>query len=132
MRRTVVGVALVKPTLRLGGYGYAMRLLRRLTRRSPRSFDQTRSMVNLAQRVMTRLPLHMTCLERSLVAWWLSGGEPEAQIRFGVQSPANGDTPRFHAWVELEGVVLDDDVEDISSYLPLTPPERSSQLRRFD
>ena len=68
--------------------------------------------VGRADRAMRRMPWTPRCLERSLVAWWLAG--PQATIRFGVDPHG----PRFHAWVERHGVVLNDTGDVASKYLP--------------
>ena len=128
---TIGAVPVVKGTLRLRGYSATTRLLERAARSPSSTHHETLQRARVAQRVMTRLPVHLTCLERSLVVWWLAGGEPEAQIRFGVQPAEVEETPRFHAWVELDGEYLEDGMEDPSGYLPLTPPESASQVGRF-
>ncbi len=64
----------------------------------------------------------MTCLDRSLVVWWLLGGAPDAVIRFGVAPGSEGATPRFHAWVVADGVELDFDTEHLGTFLPLQSP----------
>jgi hypothetical protein len=55
------------------------------------------------------LPWRANCLHRSLVLWWLLDrrGVP-AQLRLGVRRLPGADAPDFHAWVELEGRVLND------------------------
>lgn len=128
----VAMVPLVKGSLRWRGYAATARLLERIARPRTGALDEARKRAHLAQRAMTRLPFHLTCLERALVVRCLSGGGPAAQIRFGVQPADDDDTPRFHAWVEMDGEFLDDGSEDPSAYLPLTPPESSAQLGRFE
>lgn len=70
-----------------------------------------------------------SCLERSIVLCWLlrSRGIP-AELRVGAQKHVE----RFeaHAWVECEGIVLND-ADDIHSHFvpfdgPVTPAETTS------
>jgi hypothetical protein len=66
-----------------------------------------REVTRLAEKAERRGPLRPNCLERSLVLWWLlrRRGLP-AELRIG----ARKEDSRFeaHAWVELEGQVLND------------------------
>lgn len=51
--------------------------------------------------------VHGNCLERSLTLWWLLRRRRiPAQLRIGVRKHAN--QFQAHAWVELEGAVLND------------------------
>jgi hypothetical protein len=58
-----------------------------------------------------------TCLHRSLTLWWLLGrrGVP-ADLHFGVRRTASG--VDGHAWVALDGLVLNDTAETIRDYAP--------------
>lgn len=83
----------------------------------------------IIRKVETRLPvLHLTCLERSLVLWSIVG-EP-ADIRFGVRPADSGSTPKFHAWVEVEGSAIGKgDHHDYRTFVSVTsPPEKESTL----
>ncbi|MGB6199787.1 MAG: lasso peptide biosynthesis B2 protein [Candidatus Acidiferrales bacterium] len=66
-----------------------------------------REVTRLAQKAERHGPLRPSCLERSLVLWWLlrRRGLP-AELRIG----ARKEGARFdaHAWVELDGEVLND------------------------
>lgn len=63
-------------------------------------------------RAVRLLPWRPRCLERSLLVWWLAGDG--AEIRFGVSREGR----RFHAWVERDGVVLNDVPDVATRYLP--------------
>jgi hypothetical protein len=66
----------------------------------------------------------MRCLERSLVVWWLAGDD--SVIRFGV-APRTADKPHvFHAWVERDGLVVNDHPDVASHFLPLSADEVGS------
>jgi len=66
---------------------------------------------------MRTLPWRISCLERSLVVWWVAGDD--AEIVRGV-AVGNGTEPhRFHAWVEYNGVVLNDSSDVAAVFLPL-------------
>lgn len=112
---------LVKVMLRTRGYAATVRLLEGF-QRSP-SPGNSEGRARAAGSAMQRLPFPMTCLDRSLVVWWLLGGAPDAVIRFGVAPGSGGEAPRFHAWVVADGMALDFDTENLDTFLPLeTPP----------
>lgn len=113
----IVATPPVSRTLRLRGY------------RSTRAWLEGRPRPRLGTPVPTEalrhadsairsLPWSISCLERSLVVWWLAGGE--AEIRLGVAPGTDGEDHRFHAWVELDGRVLNDEEQVKSAYLPLS------------
>lgn len=120
---TLMVAPLVKGVLRVRGYARTVRFLTRISRFPAAGIDQAVADARIAQAVMRRLPLDLTCLERSLVVWWLVGGSDVAQLRFGVAPGEEGGTPSFHAWVEVAGTTLDDVIEAGAAYLPLTPPQ---------
>ena len=119
----------VKVALRTRGYAATVRLLERF-QRSPSPGD-SEGRARAAESAMQRLPFPMTCLDRSLVVWWLLGGAPDAVIRFGVAPGSEGESPRFHAWVEADGMALDFDIEHLDTFLPLESP-RVIQPDSFD
>ncbi len=68
---------------------------------------------------------HANCLRRSLTLYWMlrrRGAAPD--LRIGVRS--DGERPAFHAWLELDGSVLNDAADVASHYAPfqrqVTPP----------
>ena len=119
---TLMAAPVVKIVLRVRGYAGTVRFLTRISRSPTAGLDEAVADARIAQAVIRRLPFDLTCLERSLVVWWLVGGSDVAQLRFGVAPGAKGGTPSFHAWVEVAGTVLDDAKEVGAAYLPLTPP----------
>jgi hypothetical protein len=120
---TLLAVPSVKIVLRTRSYAGTVRLLSRVSRSRAPGIDEAVADARIAQAVIRRLPLDLTCLERSLVVWWLVGGSDVAQLRFGVAPGEDGGTPIFHAWVEIAGTTLDDAIEAGAAYLPLTPPQ---------
>jgi hypothetical protein len=67
----------------------------------------------LVDAVARRTPWPANCLQRSLVLWWfLARRGIAAEIRIGVRrrpgSPSGSRSLDFHAWVELDGLVLND------------------------
>ncbi|MEX1133350.1 MAG: lasso peptide biosynthesis B2 protein [Acidimicrobiia bacterium] len=120
---------LVKVTLRTRGYAATVRLLERF-QRSPSAGD-SECRARAAESAMHRIPFPMTCLDRSLVVWWLLGGAPDAVIRFGVAPGSDGGAPKFHAWVVADGMALDFDTEHLDTFLPLESPG-GIQPERFD
>jgi hypothetical protein len=62
-----------------------------------------------------------TCLERSIVLWWLlrSRGIP---VELLVGARKQGKRFEAHAWVEFEGTVLSDDAEVHDHFVPFDRP----------
>jgi hypothetical protein len=101
--------------LRVVGFRRWRTLLVRLTPRTPDStrpldparFETAREIARVQEAVSRHLIFHTSCLEQSLVLWWLVArrGMP-AELRIGARKQAE----RFeaHAWVELGSLVLND------------------------
>jgi hypothetical protein len=65
------------------------------------------------------LPRRANCLDRSVVLWWmLSRRGLITEVRFGARREANG--LAAHAWVEFNGIVLNDSEDIAQEYVPLT------------
>ncbi len=120
---------LIKPLLRFGGYRRTVAFLEAVGR-SPSAGDP-QPIVSVASAAMDRLPFRTTCLDRSLVSWWLLGGEDHARIKFGVAFDETIGKPRFHAWVEADGRSLDLGNEHDLTFVPLEAAE-TIQPDRFD
>lgn len=87
-------------------------------KRSPIADARTaKRIAHIAQTVTSRIPGEYNCLTRSLVVWWLIGGNDSATIRFGVSSDSDHGF-RFHAWVEKGDVVINDLQDVAERYLP--------------
>lgn len=78
--------------------------------------------------VARHLPFRTNCLEQSLVLQWLlkRRGIP-AEMRIGVRKEAN----RFeaHAWVEFQGAVLNDAVNEHHHFVPFERPASSMEAQ---
>jgi hypothetical protein len=120
---SVVVAPLVKVMLHRRGYAGTTALLEKWARRPASDAGQAVREGLLAQSVMSRLPGHLTCLDRSVTVWWLVGGSDIADLYFGVAKEEPDATPTFHAWVEVEGARIEDAAEGNTAYLPLAPPQ---------
>lgn len=128
--RALIAAPLVRQRLKRHSYREVIESLRNRPRpRVPTSEDATQ-VAALAEKTLHRVPATYTCLVRSIVVWWLVGGDASAEIRFGVAPPTAGETPRFHAWVEVDGVPINDAHDVGEHYLPFTPS--APKLEQFD
>lgn len=67
-------------------------------------------------------PWPANCLQRSVVlCWQLARRGLEGDMCFGVRRTPDGGGVDFHAWVELDGVVLNDTRDVRSRYSTFTP-----------
>lgn len=98
-----------------------------------RSLDSKVSMLAAARTIaamesaaVRNLFLQTNCLERSIVLrWLLSSRGISSELRIGAQKRSN----KFeaHAWIECEGVVLND-IEDVHShFVPFDAPLASAE-----
>lgn len=101
--------------LRLAGFTRWKELLVRLVPRKansanprdPALMEIAREVARIQEVAFRHLIFHASCLEQSLVLWWLLGRRGIAcELRIGARKEAG----RFeaHAWVELGSVVLND------------------------
>lgn len=62
-------------------------------------------------------PWRANCLQRSVVLWWFLRRRGHAgELRIGVRRDRETGALDFHAWMERDGVVLNDDPEVRSRY----------------
>jgi Transglutaminase-like superfamily len=132
-RQAIVTALVILPrvALRLRRHGYIATRAWLATRpRRPLGRDR-QLLLGRTDRAMRRMPWRPRCLERSLVVWWLAG--EAASIRLGV-APAKGGSPRrFHAWVEEDGVVLNDHPDVASHFLPIRLSDSEApHIHQFD
>ena len=112
---------------RWGLQGAQQRLARRApgsmaqhVRADPLSLDEARRLAWVVDGTARRGPWKANCLQRSLVLWWfLLRRGMSSEIRIGVRrrpdAPSGGRQLDFHAWVEYQGLVLNDraDVREV-------------------
>jgi Transglutaminase-like superfamily len=79
--------------------------------------ESARAITRLQGSASRNLPFRVNCLEQSLVLWWLLRRRGmNAQIRVGARKETN----RFeaHAWVEFDGMVLNESGEGHVHFSP--------------
>jgi hypothetical protein len=96
-----------------------IRRLRRWTGRGPdRSgavdFERWRRRAVALRRIGARLP-GCRCLARSMaLSWWMGSAGVGHRLRIGVAGTAA--TLRSHSWIEVAGVVVDDEAENVRGF----------------
>jgi Transglutaminase-like superfamily len=136
-RRAVVLLLLIRTMLRLAGYKRTQRWLQdRLGSRStpnPRTTGSS-SLLEMTSRMVRAAeyysPGHATCLEESLALWYLLQKQNiSAVVRIGVRKESNH--LEAHAWVEQNGIALNQHGEQHRHYTPFeseqfSPPAAQS------
>lgn len=109
-------IPLVSLGLRMLGWQRLMRYLERMDFDSPQlqatnlTLDYAHRMACLTNVAAGRRLIRATCLERSIVLWWLLTRRGiDSRIVFGARKEPGG--LRAHAWVEYEGTVINDQPE---------------------
>ena len=106
--RAVVALPVISAGLRGLGLGRMQRILARLTpARAAQvdNLDEARSMARVVNAAGHRM--RVACLGRSLTLWWLLRRRGmESSIHLGASK--NGSDFAAHAWVEMDGSVLND------------------------
>jgi hypothetical protein len=123
--RALLMLPLVGLSLKLRGFGVTRSTLRKglssaASRTDPNSLNNqialTAHMVNAADR---HGMFHPSCLVKSLTLWWLLGRQGiSSQLRVGIRKEAGN--LEAHAWVEREGIALNE------------PEERHHHYAAFD
>ena len=117
-RRRLLQAACILPGVVLGvrlvGYKRTRSLLARLSpppaEDPPELQPATAELAWAVAAAAHHAPFATTCLQRSLTLWWLLRRRRIAsELRIGV-TKADGEF-RAHAWLERDGVVLNDDVD---------------------
>ena len=111
--RAVVLLPLLSVSLRLRGFGATQRFLQKFItpRKSGLPVTAAESCAALTSRMVLAAarnsPIPSSCLERSLSLWWLLARQGIAtQFRIGVRK--DGEKFAAHAWVERDGVAIDE------------------------
>lgn len=87
----------------------------------PALVESARKIARLQQAAARHLFFRANCLEQSLALWWLLRRRGiAAELRVG----ARKDAGRFeaHAWVELDGAILNDTGEEHLHFVPFDGP----------
>jgi len=133
VQRAALTAALVAPivkwNIRHRSYADTVRRLRNRPRSPADGVSDAAAVARAAQAAMRRLPVGLSCLDVSLVVWWLVGGGEVAEIRLGVKAD-DGSGLNFHAWVEVDGVVINDHPAVGSRYSTFVAPPPPTA--RFD
>lgn len=128
------GLLAVGAALALLGFERSLAWLRRSSRprqrrrAEPEDIDRLRRQAHLIAIAARYGPYRATCLRRSLLLWWVArrrGFDP--QLRIGVRRQSR--TMTAHAWIELEGELLNDRAEVVANYAAFDAdglPERVS------
>jgi hypothetical protein len=132
-QRVVAAALVLLPVFRLGVHLLGLQRWRAFTLRtagrpSHMSADDARALGALVNAVARHSPLPAACLTRSLVAEWLLRRRGiDAQLRIGVQRNSAGIAA--HAWVECDGVPVNDRPDIAESFLPFAELANASSLR---
>ena len=91
--------------------------------------DQVRKTARLVEAAGRYGPYRAKCLPKSLTLWWLLRRQGiESQLRFGARK--NDRRMEAHAWVEFEGVPLNDATDVMERFKPFEPAVLPEELRR--
>ena len=88
----------------------------------------TPQLAQLVDRVAEGVPWRITCLHRSFALTWMlrERGVP-AEMRIGVGREPPDEALLFHAWVEVEGQVVNDSMDVADRFAPfpgfVPPPD---------
>lgn len=136
-RRAIMLLLVIRTMLRVTGYKRTQQWLqKRLERRTaiPSQMPGSSSWLEMTCRMVRAAdyysPGHATCLEESLTLWYLLRAQNiPAVVRIGVRKQSN----RFeaHAWVEQNGIALNQQEEQHRHYAPFdseqfSPPAEQS------
>lgn len=122
-RRLLLAALLIQPpltlALRIGGFRRLYTFLKRTSPIPPSSshpsIAELQDMARLVNAAANRGPIHSACLARSLTLWWLLRRRGVASdLRIGVSK--EGGEFAAHAWVEVDGTVINDSPESITRF----------------
>jgi len=132
--KAAAGLAATKVGLRIAGFRRWKDMFSRLeppTRRGEFTFSlyETAKMISRLESAAARnLFFRPNCLENSLVLWWLLRNRGiTAQLRVGARK--TGQRLEAHAWVECDGVVLNEPEETHLHFKPFGGPITSIERR---
>ena len=133
--QALVAIPIVTLMLKRRGLQQTQRLLTRVSRRAPhpsRGAEAARPWSRMVAIAGARGIYRPNCLQRSLVLWTiLRRRRFDPDLRIGVAPPTADEGLRFHAWIEVEGVVVNDRPDIAAEFLPFADPVDAS-LGAFD
>jgi hypothetical protein len=117
--RAIFVLPLVAQSLRWRGFSVTQRSLQRPKAATGKSLDPGNQNLELTVRMVKAAVRHSvghpSCLEESLTLWWLLAKQGIAsEVRIGVRKQA--EEFEAHAWVEREGVALNEPTEKHRHY----------------
>jgi hypothetical protein len=110
--RAAVLLPLISWSLRLRGFRKTQAFLQKFLPRvgdytNTHATDRSELTVRMVRAAVRHGLGHPTCLEESLALWWLLGRRRLAtELRIGVRK--QNDTFQAHAWVERDGIALNE------------------------
>ena len=123
----VIELPLMAFVLKLMGFRRVQNILLRFGARKPRnriggapaSTVEAQNIEKLVSAAVNEGIYRANCLERSLTLWWLLRREGiSSQLKIGVRKAK--DKLEAHAWIEVNGSVLNDDPAVQANYSPFT------------
>lgn len=98
---------------------------------SPQTVEALRHAAQMLTLAASALPVHTTCLHRSVTLWWYCHRRGIAcDLRLGVRP--TGAAFQAHAWVEYRGAVINDDPSTPLRFAPFAPTDRLRSSTYFD
>ncbi|HEX5734963.1 MAG TPA: lasso peptide biosynthesis B2 protein [Blastocatellia bacterium] len=90
--------------------------------------DRVRKTARLVEAARRYGPYRAKCLPESLTLWWLLRRQGiESQVKFGARK--NDRRMEAHAWVEFEGVPLNDTTDVMERFKPFEPAVLPEELK---
>jgi Transglutaminase-like superfamily len=136
--RAAVVLPFISLSLRLRGFRATQSSLQNRLCRAGRSGDNPSELTDTARTAVTarmvrsaayRSPGTATCLERSLALWWLLARQGiESSVRIGTRKI--GQKFEAHAWVECEGMALNEPEEPHKHYAAFDEGFPISDIKR--
>lgn len=112
-----VGLRVTRFLIRRLGFRRTISLLGRISLLPAQKSPATASVTGWSERInrVAGRPYGATCLDRSVFLWWLMCQRGlDGQLRIGVAF--DGDRLDGHAWVEIDGVVVNDDPQIVQQF----------------
>ena len=126
----LIAFPVVAIALKTLGLSRVQAALMRLSVPPPIPSRETSSVVRMVEVAARRGVWHANCLQRSLLLWWLLRRRGIAsEIRIGARKPDLASIPAFHAWVEVDGHVINDRQDIAEEYASFNDAIEPSHVR---